>query len=104
MPANAPVLRPHPVLVATSRFAGLALSLALWTLPVSAAYVLQVGGTGGASALMAHLGKPFTQQTGIAVDIIPSLGSGGGISSASDGVLDIAFSGRPLSPAEQVTA
>jgi phosphate transport system substrate-binding protein len=81
--------------------AGLALALALWILPVSATDVLRVGGTGGASALMAHLGKPFTQQTGIAVDIIPSLGSGGGISAAADGVLDIAISGRPLSAAEQ---
>ena len=50
---------------------------------------------------MARLGKPFTQQTGIAVDIIPSLGSGGGISATADGVLDIAISGRPLSAAEQ---
>ena len=81
--------------------AGLALVLALWTLPALAEDVLRVGGTGGASALMARLGKPFTQQTGIAVDIIPSLGSGGGISATADGVLNIAISGRPLSAAEQ---
>lgn len=59
-----------------------------------------MGGTGGATALLAHLGKPFTQQTGIVVEVIPSLGSGGGINAAADGVLDFAVSGRPLSPAE----
>lgn len=81
--------------------AGVAVVLALWSLPAAAADVLRVGGTGGATALLAHLGKPFTQRTGIAVEVIPSLGSGGGIAAAADGVLDLAVSGRPLSAAER---
>ena len=48
--------------------ASLALVPALWALPASAADVPRVGGTGGASALMAHLGKLFTQQSGNAID------------------------------------
>jgi phosphate transport system substrate-binding protein len=49
---------------------------------------------------MTHLGTLFTAQTGIAVEVIPGMGSGGGINAAADGVLDIAISGRPLAPAE----
>ncbi|TPG60274.1 hypothetical protein EAH89_02470 [Roseomonas nepalensis] len=81
--------------------AGLAALLALSALPARAADVLRVGGTGGATALLAHLGKPFTRQTGIVVEVIPSLGSGGGIAATADGVLDLAVSGRPLSAAEK---
>lgn len=81
--------------------AGLGLVLSLWALPAQAAEVLRVGGTGGATALLEQLGEPFRQKTGIRIEVIPSLGSGGGISAAADGVLDIAISGRPLSKAEK---
>lgn len=81
--------------------AGAALALALWTLPAAAADVLRVGGTGGAAATLAHLGRSFTQRTGIAVEVVPSLGSSGGIAAVADGVLDLAVSGRPLSAAER---
>jgi phosphate transport system substrate-binding protein len=74
--------------------------LASWTSAAVAADLLRVGGTGGATALLAYLGKPFTAQTGIVVEVISGLGSGGGINAAADGVLDIAVSGRPLAPAE----
>jgi phosphate transport system substrate-binding protein len=77
----------------------LALAVALDALPARADE-LRVGGTGEATALLVYLGKPFTQQTGIAVDVIPGLGSGGGISAAADGVIDIAVSGRKLSAGE----
>lgn len=80
---------------------GVAVLLVLWTLPAAAADVLRVGGTGGATALLAHLGKPFTRQTGIVVEVIPALGSGGGIAATADGVLDLAVSGRPLSTTER---
>lgn len=80
--------------------AGVVILLSLWIVPAVAGGTLRVGGTGGATALLAHLGIPFTQQTGIAIEVIPSLGSAGGISAAADGVLDIVVSGRPLSAAE----
>jgi phosphate transport system substrate-binding protein len=76
------------------------LLLTLWIMPALAADLLRVGGTGGATALLGYLGKPFTAATGVVVEVIPGLGSGGGISAAAAGVLDLAVSGRPLSPAE----
>lgn len=80
--------------------AGLTLALSLLVSPSMAAEVLRVGGTGGATALLERLGRPFTQHTGIAVEVIPSLGSSGGINAAGDGALDLAVSGRSLSVAE----
>ena len=50
--------------------------------------------------LIIILGTMFTAQTGIEVEVIPGLGSGGGINALADGVLDIAVSARPLAPAE----
>lgn len=81
--------------------ARLALALSLWTAPVTAAEVLRVGGTGGATALLEQLGRSFTERTGIVIDVVPSLGSSGGINATADGVLDLAVSGRPLSAAER---
>lgn len=79
----------------------LGLALAPCNPPVSAAEVLRVGGTGAATALLQHVGTAFTRRTGIAVEVVPGLGSGGGINAAADRVLDLAVSGRPLTPAEQ---
>jgi phosphate transport system substrate-binding protein len=76
------------------------LLMALWAAGAVAAQGVRVGGTGGATALMTHLGTLFTSRTGIAVEVIPGMGSGGGINAAADGVLDIAISGRALAPAE----
>ena len=69
----------------TTLLPGIALGLVLSAFPVAAADVLQVGGTGGAAALLAHVGKPFTQQTGITVEVKPGLGSSGGISALAAG-------------------
>jgi phosphate transport system substrate-binding protein len=80
--------------------AGVFLLTALWGAAPVAALGIRIGGTGGATALMVHLGTVFTAQTGIAVEVIPGMGSGGGISATADGVLDIAVSGRPLAAAE----
>ncbi len=80
--------------------AGTLLLMALWYGGAMAAEGVRAGGTGGATGLVVHLGMVFTAQTGIGVEIIPGLGSGGGINAVADGVLDIAVSGRPLAPAE----
>jgi phosphate transport system substrate-binding protein len=82
----------------------LALLLCWGGAPAAAADLLRVGGTGGATALLGYLGKPFTAQTAIAVEVVAGLGSGGGINAAADGVLDVAVSGRPLSQAERARA
>lgn len=80
-------------------FVGAAALLAPWTAS-AAADVLRIGGTGGATALLMHLSKPFAQTTGIAIEVIPSLGSGGAIKAVAAGALDVAITGRTLSAAE----
>lgn len=84
----------------TTLLPGIALALVLSASPVAAAGVLQVGGAGPATALLALVGKPFTQQTGITVEVKPGLGSSGGISALAAGILDVAVVARPLSGAE----
>lgn len=74
--------------------------LPMWVFPVAAADVLRVGGTGGATAMLQLLGSPFTQHSGITVEVIQNLGSSGSLSAASDGILDVAVSGRALSVKE----
>lgn len=73
--------------------------LAAGTVP-AVADTVRIGGTGGATALMMYLGKPFMQRTGIAVEVVPSLGSGGGNKAVADGVLDLSVIGRTLSETE----
>ncbi|MGD1878804.1 MAG: PstS family phosphate ABC transporter substrate-binding protein [Kiloniellaceae bacterium] len=67
----------------------------------AAEQTLRIGGTGAAIALMTHLAATFArQQPEIAVEVLPSLGSSGGIRALIDGAVDIAVSARPLRPAE----
>ena len=62
---------------------------------------LKVGGTGTSTPLLAVLAKEFGRRTEGVVEVVPSLGSSGGLRALGDGVLDIAVSGRPLKPAEE---
>lgn len=80
--------------------ASLAVVLSLWTSPAVATDVLRVGGTGAGLAMLTHLGRSFTQRTGIAVEVVPNLGSSGGLNALAEGVLDFAVSSRTLKPAE----
>src|SRR5690242_18866657 len=65
---------------------------------------LRVGGTGAAMQMLRQLGAAFTaHDTGTTVEVMPSLGSTGGIAAVADGALDFAVSGRPLKPAEANT-
>ncbi len=77
------------------------LTVCFAVLPVSAAETLHIGGTGSATVLMERLGAAFAaNETDTKVEVIPGLGSSGGIAAARDGALDIAVSARPLKPAE----
>ena len=60
------------------------------------AQTLKVGGTGAVTALLDQIGPAFTADTGIALDVVPGMGTSGGISAVGDGKLGVAFSGRPL--------
>ena len=68
--------------------------------PVSAEAV-RVGGTGAAIAMLPQLFAAFDGGDAIKLDVIPSLGSTGGLRALSDGVLDLAVSGRDLTAEER---
>lgn len=61
---------------------------------------LRLGGTGGAIGMLRQLGTAFTANSGIAVVVIPNLGSSGSIRALAEQKLDVVVSGRPLRPAE----
>ena len=84
------------------RFASLACALFACLPPLSSvrAADLTVGGTGSATELLRRLGDAFSKHGEARTDVVPSLGSSGGIRAVADGVLDLAVSGRPLKPAE----
>ena len=82
-----------------SRYWG-GLLLALVLVAPAAASALHMGGTGSATEPLRLIGARFTAKTTIPVEVVPGLGSSGGISTAVEGVLQMIVSGRALSPAE----
>lgn len=63
--------------------------------------VIRIGGSGSALGLMEMLGTAFEKaHPGIKVEVLSSLGSGGGIKAAGKGKIDIGLSGRPLKDEE----
>jgi phosphate transport system substrate-binding protein len=67
---------------------------------VAAADTLRVGGTGGAIEMMRHVAPVFGPATGINMEVIPGLGSGGALRALRAGVLDIAVAARKLEPVD----
>jgi phosphate transport system substrate-binding protein len=63
---------------------------------------LRIGGTGGALAAMRQLADAFAEQDKtVRPDVLPSLGSGGGVRAMVEGAIEVAAVGRPLTDAEQ---
>lgn len=63
---------------------------------------LRLGGTGATLGLQQKLGLAYrAQQPECGIEVLPSLGSAGGIRALAAGALDIAFSGRGLTAEEQ---
>jgi len=87
----------------TYRSALLALACAVAAPSVAVAQQpVRVGGTGSAVAAMARLGDAAaTEDPGIRVQVLPSLGSTGAIRAVSDGALDVGVSGRTLREEER---
>ncbi len=69
----------------------------------AAADTLRMGGSGSAIGTLKRLGAAFAAGSATKVDVVPSLGSTGGIRAVSDGVLDIGASARLLKPEEAAT-
>ena len=78
--------------------------LALTTpLPV-AAETVTVGGTGAGLSTIRVLGAAATEVwPDLTIEVLPSLGSSGGIRALNDGALDLAVTARPLRDAEQAS-
>lgn len=69
---------------------------------VQAKDLLRIGGTGMALRAMERLGEQLVRSKGeIAVHILPSLGTSGGINALRAGAIDIALAARPITPTEQ---
>ena len=67
-----------------------------------AAEVLKIGGTGGDLGTMRQLGNAFEKANpGVTIEVLPSLGSGGGIRAIAAGAIDLAISSRPLKNKEK---
>jgi len=68
---------------------------------VAHAQTLRVGGTGAAVGMMNALGEAFAAASpGVHLEVMPSLGSSGGIAAVRDGALDFSISSRELRPEE----
>jgi phosphate transport system substrate-binding protein len=68
----------------------------------SAREVLRVSGTGTALGTIGQLVPAFERANpGVAIKLLPSVGSSGAIQAVAEGALDLGLSGRPLVPGEQ---
>jgi len=68
---------------------------------VARAQEIKVAGTGTATELLRQVGAEFLATSGVKVQVIPSLGSGGAIVALRDGVIDLAVSARTLKADEE---
>ena len=64
--------------------------------------VVRIGGTGMGLRAMERLGEQLSGSgADVAVRMLPSLGSSGGINALLGGAIEIALTARPITPAEQ---
>ncbi len=67
----------------------------------AAAKPIRVGGTGMAIGLMSGIADQLrARDRAFSVDVLPSMGTRGGLRALADGVIDVATAGRDLAPAE----
>ena len=87
--------------LARSIGAVLSLLLLMGGMP-AAAETLTIGGTGAALATVRLLGEAAAEdRPALSIEVLPSLGSSGGIRALQDGQIDLAVSSRPLTDAER---
>jgi phosphate transport system substrate-binding protein len=68
----------------------------------SAQEKLLVTGTGSAIGVMNLIAKAFEKTTpGVKVEVLPSVGSTGGIKAVKDGKIDVGISSRQMKPEER---
>lgn len=72
-----------------------------WT-PLHAAETLVIGGSGSAIGVVHALAEAYQNAEGAhGIEVLPSLGTGGGLRALADGRIDIALASRALSPEER---
>jgi phosphate transport system substrate-binding protein len=76
------------------------LAFSLSNTPAISADTLRLAGTGGAMPMAQHMAAQYLAASGTTIEVIPGLGSGGAIRAAADGAIDLAISGRQLTPKE----
>lgn len=70
--------------------------------PLASAQTIKVGGTGAGLQTMRLLGAEFARtRPGVSVEVLPSLGSPGGIRALNAGAIDVAVSARALKAEER---
>jgi phosphate transport system substrate-binding protein len=70
--------------------------------PAFAETTVRIGGTGIALAALQEVGASLTAaESGVRVEILPSMGTPGGIKALIAGAIDIAVAARPLKPEEK---
>jgi phosphate transport system substrate-binding protein len=80
---------------------GLIAAMLLSAGEVATANTLRMGGIGAATMLLPDLFEAFEGSGTVKLKVIPSLGSSGGLRALTDGVLDVAVSGRLLTEQER---
>jgi phosphate transport system substrate-binding protein len=80
---------------------GLVAAMLLSAGEVATANTLRMGGIGAATMLLPDLFEAFEGSGAVKLKVIPSLGSSGGLRALTDGVLDVAVSGRLLTEQER---
>jgi len=80
---------------------GLITAMLLSAGEVATANTLRMGGSGAATMLLPDLFEAFEGSGAVKLKVIPSLGSNGGLRALTEGVLDVAVSGRLLTEQER---
>jgi phosphate transport system substrate-binding protein len=84
----------------SSRYLPILVMLVLGLASPVSAETLRAGGVGAATQLLPRLFAGFDRTDAVKFEVVPSLGSSGGLRALSENVLDIAVSGRPLNAEE----
>lgn len=81
--------------------AGIVSSVVFGCVGIAGAETLRIGGTGVALGGMTLLGAAFEEKNpGVSVEVLPSLGSSGGVKALVAGAIDLAVSSRPVKEKE----
>jgi phosphate transport system substrate-binding protein len=76
------------------------LAVVLFGANVAAATTVRIGGVGAAMGMLPQLFAAFERIDATKLEVVPSLGTSGGLRALSEGALDIAVAGRALTPDE----